>query len=200
MPESVPSGPSVRPPGSAPDEIAKAYGGVPAVAASFCEYGVPTVAPGSMDPVAIANPAGLTVSVNAFETGAPPLSAKVSVKPYEPAAVGVPESEVVSNDKPGGAFPEEVVNAKPVPVPPIATKAAEYDTPTVAVGSVAAVVIVIGDGLITSVNGLLTLPDALSVTLTVKLYVPAGVGDPLITPPLPIPTPDGRQQPASAKA
>src|SRR5262245_6178399 len=62
VPETMPSLLSVRPPGSAPVRMLNAYGAVPPLAVSVCEYGVPTTPPGSDPLIVIAGhdgPAGM---------------------------------------------------------------------------------------------------------------------------------------------
>jgi hypothetical protein len=77
------------------------------VAASVCEYAVPTVPLGSGELVVIDKGAGLIVSANALVVVCVPLSAACTVKLAVPTAVGVPLNTPLPLDRlsPAGSAP-----------------------------------------------------------------------------------------------
>jgi hypothetical protein len=90
VPEIVPPALRFIPAGSDPLATDQVYGGAPPLAASACEYAVPTVPTGS-DDVVIPKPGGLIVNDSAAVAVAEGLSVTFTVKLAVPAAVGVPE-------------------------------------------------------------------------------------------------------------
>ena len=109
------------------------------------------------------------------------LSVTLTVKLDGPAEVGVPEIVLPERLKPAGSCPlatDHVYGG----VPPVAFSSCEYATPTVPGGREEVVRFNAG-ALIVIDNAAVAEPDALSVTLTVKLDEPAVVGVPEIVPP-----------------
>jgi hypothetical protein len=90
VPLNTPALDKLSPAGTAPVVTDHVYGAVPPVAASVCEYAVPTVPLGSGELVVIDKLAGLIVSANAFVAVWVPLSAARTVKFAVPVVVGVP--------------------------------------------------------------------------------------------------------------
>jgi hypothetical protein len=127
----------------------------------------------------------LTLSENSLVVVAPAESVTFIVTVEVPATGGVPLITPVdeSNFNPAGRVPLATVHDR-VPVPPVARMVALYADPTVPSGNGDAVAIASGEftGAIVSGSGLLTVPDAASVTFTVSTVVPAVVGVPEITP------------------
>jgi len=110
-----------------------------------------------------------------------PLSVTLTVKPEVPAAVGVPEIVFPARLSPAGSDPlatDQVYGG----VPPDAFSVCEYPTPTVPAGNDEVLMFNAG-ALIVSDSPALADPEALSVTLRVKLDDPAAVGVPAIVPP-----------------
>ena len=66
-------------------------------------------------------------------------------------------------------------------MPPVAASVCEYGVLTVPLGRLGALVMSIGEAM-ASVNDLLAVPEALSLTCTVKLELPELLGVPLMTP------------------
>ena len=112
----------------------------------------------------------------------PALSVTVTVKVYVPSAVGVPVSvPLLLNNKPDGKEEPSATAKVYAPVPPVATKVWLYVVPTVAFGKGLVVVMDKGAAPTVSLNSLLAVAavgPALSVAVTVKVYVPVTVGVP----------------------
>ena len=93
----------------------------------------------------------------------------------------MPLSVAPTSVTPGGSAPDITVHVNG-PVPPATPRVCEYAVPTVPVGS--AVVVICSAGAFTVIaNDALADTDALSVTFTVKLLVPAALGVPVIDEP-----------------
>ena len=96
VPEIVPPA-SVNPAGSDPLDTDHAYGAVPPLAFSACEYATPTVPPGNEDVVTL-NPGPLTINDSGALADTEALSVTLTVKFEGPAVVGVPV--IVPPDRP----------------------------------------------------------------------------------------------------
>ncbi len=67
----------------------------------------------------------------------PAESVTLTLNATVPAVVGTPVMiPPLDKDNPVGNAPDEIVHDSPVPLPPEATSALEYETPTVAAGSI----------------------------------------------------------------
>jgi len=111
-------------------------------------------------------------------------SVTCTTKLLVPACVGVPviAPVVAASDSPGGRVPEEMLQEYG-PIPPVADKVAEYESPTVAFGRLEFVTMsgegaTVMDKPAVAVAGV----GSESVTCTTKLLVPAWVGVPVIAP------------------
>jgi len=120
------------------------------------------------------------------------LSATRTVKLYVPAVVGVPViAPALESASPGGRVPDVIVQVYGE-TPPLAVSVCEY-VPLVNPDTRGEdVVIVSGGGLIVRLKVWVATLEAESVTRTVKLYVPAPVGVPVIAPALESASPAGR--------
>jgi hypothetical protein len=137
--------------------------------------------PAGNDDVVIFNAGALIRIERAAFVEREPLSVTLTVKPDVPAAVGVPEIVLPARVNPAGSDPlatDQVYGG----VPPDAFSVCEYPTPTVPAGNDEVLMFNAG-ALIVSDSPALADPEALSVTLTVKLDDPAAVGVPEIVPP-----------------
>ena len=125
--------------------------------------------------------ATLIITVYACIAVPPTLSLSMIVKVYVPAVVGVPEMMPVTgaSERPTGNVPTDTdqVNGD---VPPVIPRVWLYDSPTSLFGSVR--VVITKAGLMVIINGLVAVAPILSVTMIVKLKVPAVVGVPAIAP------------------
>src|SRR5205814_1850593 len=122
---------SERPSGSAPD-VVHVLPPVPPLAASVCEYALPTVPLGS-DEVVITSAAGSIAMESCFVAVAFDESFTWTVNVLFPAAVGVPAMVAPLSERPSGSAPD-VVHVLP-PVPPLSANVCEYALPTVPLGS-----------------------------------------------------------------
>ena len=105
VPLIVPVGLRLSPPGREPELSDHVYGGDPPNAMRTCEYGVPTVPPGSAD-VMIPRPGALMVSDNAAVAEAEALSVTFTVKLADPAVLAVPDIVPASERlRPAGRVP-----------------------------------------------------------------------------------------------
>ena len=106
----------------------------------------------------------------------------LTVKLYVPAVVGVPKITPVSVFKPNPAGRLPSITAQVIGFVPLAFRVWLYEVPTVPPGSEEVVIVgATGAASITMLSLRVALPAVL-VALTVKLYVPAAVGVPEITP------------------
>ena len=180
----------LSPLGSDPAVIAQLYGVVPPVATSDVEYEMPVDPPGAED--VLIDKAGAITIDSAFVAAAPAASVTRTVKLNVPAAdafplmVPVPEFKV----RPAGSAPASRDQATGV-VPPVLATVCEYAEPVTPPGKDEVVMTRAGatamDNAFVAVTPLV---NALSVTRTLKLNVPAADGVPLITP-----VPDARVTP-----
>jgi hypothetical protein len=179
VPEIVPPK-KLNPAGSDPLASDHVYGGDPPVALSVWEYATPTV-PGGTEDVVIIN-AGALMRIDRAALAEPePLSVTLTVKLEGPAAAGVPE--MVPPERLSAAGRDPVATAQVYGgVPPVAFSVCEYPTPTVPDGN-EEVLMPNAGALMIRDRAVLAEPEALSVTLTVKLDDPAAVGVPEIVPP-----------------
>ena len=96
----------VRPGGNEPPEIANAYGVWPQLAASDCEYEVPTY-PSASDEVVNESNAN-TVRASGVLAACALASTTVTLNDAAPRAVGVPEmAPLVESERPAGSAPDE---------------------------------------------------------------------------------------------
>jgi hypothetical protein len=133
IPEIAPAPLSDSPAGSEPEATDHLYPPLPPVAASVCEYAVPTVPLGS-DEVATAS-AGLIAIERLPVALSPAESVTSTVKPKSPAAVGVPAivPDALSESA-GGSNPDASDHTFP-PLPPRADSLALYGTPMLPPGN-----------------------------------------------------------------
>ena len=160
VPEIVPPE-RLSPAGSDPLATDQVYGGVPPVALSACEYPTPTV-PAGNEEVLMLNAGALIVTDSAALAAAEALSVTLTVKPDNPAAVGVPEIVPAAKLSPAGSDPlasDHVYGGDP----PVALSGWEYPTPTMPAGNEDVVIVNAGE-LITSDRVALVDADALSLT------------------------------------
>ena len=109
------------------------------------------------------------------------LSVTVAVKLAVPAVVGVPlDCPEALSVSPAGSDPDVMLQVFP-PLPPLATRVCEYEAPTVP-GASDVVVTVSVAGWMLILSGCEAVWLVLSVTVAVKLAVPAVVGVPVIVP------------------
>jgi len=109
------------------------------------------------------------------------LSVTLRVKLDDPAVVGVPEIVAPTTLKPAGSDPlsrDHVYGGDP----PVALSGCEYPRPTVPPGKEEVAMLNAGPPMVID-KAAVAEPDALSVTLTVKLEAAAVVGVPEIVPP-----------------
>jgi len=155
---------------------------VPPDAATVTEYATPFTASGNGEAVVIFGAGALTTIDRALDEVCEALSVTWTVKLLVPDAAGVPLiTPAVVKVKPAGSAPaatDHVCGG----VPPVAAKVWEYDVPTVAAGKGATVVIENGDGVTVIESDFDAAWEAASATWTVKIKIPAVVGNPLITP------------------
>jgi hypothetical protein len=172
-----------RPDGNAPLLRDQVYGGVPPLAAKVWEYGVPTAPPGSCGLVPMLIAEAVMVRLKDFVAAPAPLSLTFTVKLYVPPVPGVPVRVPVleTSDRPVGNLPEATEHVYGG-VPPLAAKVWEYGVPTAPPGSCGSVLMLIAGAVIVRVKGLVFVPAALSLTFTVKLYVPPVEGVPVRAP------------------
>ncbi len=112
---------------------------------------------------------------------APTVSVAVIAKLYSPAVIGVPVIAPVAAFKLSPVGKEPNVTAYVfAPVPPVAVTVCEYGIVIVVSGRLAGVTAT--GGFITTEYALLPVAPTVSVPVIVKLYVPATVAVPLITP------------------
>jgi hypothetical protein len=183
VPEIAPLPDSVNPEGSDPLATDHVKGGVPAVAARVWLYAVPAVPVGN-DPVVMLGGigAGLMVMRSARESDSAVASVTRTVKSYGPAVVGVPEmAPLEASVSPGGNDPLVTAHTNGGEV--FAVSVCEYAVPAVPAGN--EVVVMLGGVAAATIaiwNARVADRFAESVTLAVKVNVPAVVGVPEIAP------------------
>jgi hypothetical protein len=178
-PEMIPAE-RLSPAGSDPVATDHVYGGVPPVAFSACEYTTPTMPAGNEDVVMLNAGALITIDIAAVAEPEA-LSVTLTVKPTDPAELGVPDIVAPERLNPAGSDPfatDQVYGG----IPPLALSVCEYATPTMPAG-IGGVVILKAGAVMTIDSAAVADPDALSVTFTLKLEEPAVVGLPEIVPP-----------------
>ena len=186
----------VRPAGSDPAVMDQVYGAVPPEAPRVCwGYTVPAVPPGSAVVVMVGGAAAVPMTIcSGCDAERFAESVTLAVKFDVPAVVGVPVIvPVLESVRPAGSDPALMDHVYGV-VPPEAPRVCcGYTVPAVPPGSDVVVMVGgVGAGLITICSGCVLDKFAESVTLTVKLDVPAVVGVPVIVPVLDNVRPAGR--------
>jgi hypothetical protein len=194
VPEITPAPDSVRPAGKLPDASDHVYPGVPPVALRDVLYELPSLPAARL--VDVIDSAGAEIvsdsGADTVCTG-DPLSLTATVNVADPVAVGVPEmTPALESVRPAGKLPDASDHVYPG-VPPVALSVVLYELPFLPTVRLVDVIDspeaeIVSDSCAVALSA----GDALSVTATVKLAVPAAVGVPEITPALESVRPAGK--------
>jgi len=159
------------------------YGGFPPLATNVWEYCAPTDPLGSCGPVLMLSAGALIFRVRDFAAVTEALSLTWTSKFRVPAVVGIPliVPAAALRVRPEGRVPSVTVQLYGG-VPPLAANVWEYCTPVVPSGSCEPVLMLSAGALIVRLKSLVVAAAALSLTFTVKLYVPPVAGVPVSVP------------------
>jgi hypothetical protein len=159
---------------------------LPPLALSICEYATPADPFGRLVTVTVST-GYTTVSVSVADAVFPAESVTCTTNvPAVSSAVGVPVTAPLLKRLSPTALspvPEFNENVYPLPDPPLALSLAEYDVPTVPMGSVEGEIVSAGVAMaIVNFTAAVRAGEPESVKVTVKLTLPATVGTPVIAP------------------